>query len=234
MSSIPNREAFRVARLSELVSEAKALVERTRVSFAAARGQTKAVARRELKRAQIILNRAEQGLKAELQGEVAGPAVQRHGISERKPIVNEQGGREMGEVILREPRIVTHGKSVTLVTALDHLRNRSSITDDQHAAGKRYRAAYELAGLDAYPVGMGEGIGGTPCSGNRRIEEALGSSWELQRMRTVLVNGYCIGLIEHVAVHDGDVSSWAERHGKDRKGVMGQVQLLLGMLAARS
>lgn len=233
MSSIPNREAFRVARLSELVAEAKALVEKARATFASARGPGKAVARRELKRAQMILNRAEQGLKAEQQGEIAGPAVQRYEITERKMIVNEAGTREMGDVILREPRIVTHGKSVTLVTALDHLRNRSSITDDQHAAGKRYRVAWESAHMDMFPIGLGEGIGGTPCSGNRRVEESLASSQELSRMRAVLVSSYCIELVEHVAVEGLTVAAWGEARGIHPQAAMGQLQVLLGMLAQK-
>lgn len=217
MNAIPNTEAFREARLSGFVTSSRLAVDRARAVLAAARGDTKAVARRELKRAQTLLSRAEGALKAEQQGEAIGPAVQRQTIVDR-------------DVVLREPRIVNHGKSVTLVTALDHLRNRSSITDEQHAAGKRYRAAWELAGMDMYPIGLGEGIGGTPCSGNRRIEEAVGSSRELSRMRAVLVNSYCIALAEHVAIYDLNVSAWGEMHGINPQYAMGQLQIVLGLL----
>lgn len=220
MSFIPHREAFRTARLTELVSASQAAVERARAAFQAARGPAKAVARRELKRAQTLLTRAEHGLKNEQQGEVGGPAVQRQTIVDR-------------DVILREPRIVTHGKSVALVSALDRMLSRGSLDLAQHAAGKRYREAHEKAGMDAYPIGLGEGIGGTPCSGNRRVEEAVGSSQELSRLRSFL-SSHEISLVEHVVLHDLHLESWGIERCLNRHNVMGFLKAALWRLAEKA
>ena len=220
MNAIPNTEAFREARLAGLVAMARTSVERAKTVFAGARGDTKAVARRELKRAQTLLSRAETALKAEQQGEAIGPAVQRQTIVDR-------------DVILREPRIVMHGKSVALVSALDRMFNRNSIDAEQHAAGRRYREAYEKAGMDAFPIGLGEGIGGTPCSGNRRVEEAVGSSQELSRLRSFL-SSHEISLVEHVVLHDLHLESWGIERCLNRHNVMGFLKAALWRLAEKA
>ena len=218
LPTIPQRQAFALAHLAAAVEDARLIVERQRAVLHAARGADKAQARRAFKRAQGALAEAERALSAEHRGERFAPAVQRQTITH-------------GDVVLREARVIQHGKSIALVSALDRLRTKSSITDAQHAGGRRYLYAYEMAHMDSFPIGLGEGAGGgSPSGGNRRIENAVGASADLRALRTVL-GRYGVGLIEHVVVHDLDVSAWAERHAMDRKGAMGQLQLLLGMLA---
>jgi len=219
MKAIPNRAAFELARMAEAAKEARVAVDRARALMRPAKGKDKATARRALKRAEALLSKSDRALQAEEQGEAAAPSVQRHAILQ-------------GDVVLRQHRIVTHGRTATLVTALDHLRNRSSITDEQYAAGKRYRVAWEMANMDAFPIGLGEGIGGTPCSGNRRIEEAIGASWLLQPMRQAL-GQYGSALVDHVVVYDLSISVWATNQRINPQYAMGQLQVLLGMLAGK-
>ena len=206
-------EAFRLPGLHRRVERAKAAHVAALAVMAASRGKGAAgvnAARKRLRTAHQVLTRAQAALKAEMEGEAAAPAVQRIAIDG-----------------IREPRVEMAGKRAEIVTPLDRLLKRRTITPRQHAAGLRYRRAWEMAGMDAYPIGLGEGVGGTPCSGNRRVEDAVGAGYELDRLRAMLT-GQGAHLVEHVVVHDLDVSGWAA--ARTSTGRRMDPQLAMGLL----
>lgn len=216
--------AFRLAGLRRRRDQCRVALTAAKAVMAAARGKAATKdARRRLKVAEMAMTRAETRLRDEIRGETLAPAVQRDEIAHEVLGWEGEGWktrvRTRSTVVLREPRVDV-GKRVELVSPLDRLLKRESITLEQHRAGKAYRDAWETSGMDAYPVGLGEGIGGMPGSGNRRIEDAVGAGAALSAMRARLsLQG--VNLVEHVVVHELDVAAWAARrteaHGKSMR-----------------
>ena len=219
LNAIPQRAAFEGVRLEAAVDVARAAVERARCVFRVARGKEKAKARGVVRSAERALRKAENALMLEQVGEQMAPAVQRVAIVE-------------GVTVLREARIEVAGKRVRYVSPLDRLKKRGSLTAEQYAAGKLYRAAYDLAWQDAYPVGMGEALGGQPGSGNRRIEDAVGSGQALSRLLR-LVGQTDGAILHHVIVEERDLGEWAVKAGMNPSVVLGRLQSALELIGRR-
>ena len=178
-------------------------------------------ARKGIQQAAAALSAAEGAVAAEDRGELAAPLVQRQ-------------DHVMDGVLLREARVVeVAGKRMALVHPLDRMLARRSIDAAQCAAGHRYRHAWEMAGRDAYPIGLsgGEASGRTaPGSGNWRIEAAVGCGVDLAQMRAALGTAG-VGLVEHVAVHELDLAGWASRQKLNPQVVTGMFSFALTLLA---
>lgn len=201
--------AFRVAALRQGVATLERAVVRAKGVLDAAMGKAaRDGVQRGLRLASGKLATARAKLAAEERGEQAAPAVQREEIG--------------ADVVLREPRVMLpDGARPVLVFPPDRLFARRSIDAKQLAAARRYRRAYEAAHRDAYPISMGESTGGVaPGSGNRRIEEPVGASAELARMRAVLPPRM-LNLVEHVVVHEGTIEAWAARQVTPKGRPMG-------------
>lgn len=218
------RPAFAEAALERGVQQARAVLHEARAAALAARGKAdRANARKSVKQAAQALGQAEAALAAEQRGEDLAPAVQRRD--------QVQDG-----VVLREARVATQGgKRLALVDPLDRLFRRGSITAQQRVAGLRYRHAWEMAGHGAYPTGLDPDAGGRspPQSGNRRIEAAVGSARELDRLRGML-GSTGTSLLEHVAVEGLAVDGWAMRHRVNAQVALGMLLMALDVVCSRT
>lgn len=171
-------------------------------------------ARKAVSAASAALAKAEAAVVAEERGEAAAPAVRRDQIAQ-------------GAVLLREPQVQVVGKRAELTPALERLFHRDTLTRAEYLAGRRYRDAYEAAGLDLYPIGLGgEGGRAPPQSGNRRIEQSVASSTELQAGRA------CIGqmgtaLLEHIVVDGLTIAAFAEKKAESEHVVKGFLKMVL-------
>lgn len=226
-------EAFRVATLTANVRTAKDAVARADCAMRTTIGKPfRERARRVKAKAQRALTDAEKALHAEERDELLADAVQR--TSHVQPGAGPGGE----DVMLREARVVVRdGKRAEVVTALDYLLSRKSIDAVAHAGGVRYRAAYEAANLDLYPIGLGGNGGGgrsEPSSGNRRIENAVAQSRDLQRMRE-MVDSDALAVVDAVVIDGRDVRGWAasrvtaKRTGMDPAIAMGTLKTALGV-----
>lgn len=216
-------DAFRVPRLHQAVRDAQARLDAAKAVPHRGTKAEKRAAARTVSQASAALIRAQTALSDEIEGERAAPAAQRLAV-------------EAGGVVLREARAVTQGGRASVVMPIDRMLARKQITRAQHAAGRRYRSAWEAANADAMPAGFGgEFGGGVPSSGNRRIEDAVGMHAELTRMQRVLGVIGC-NLVEWVVVQEMTVDSWAARQPSARgepmssAHAMGVLVFLLGRL----
>lgn len=227
----PPPEAFREATMTKAVQDARDALARAECVVRTTPGKVfRERARRMKMRCQRTLADAEKALQAEVRGEALADAVLR---TDQVEVTQD------GQIIpLREARIVVRdGKRAEVVTALDWLLSRKSIDAIAHAGGVRYRAAYEAAHLDMYPIGLGgdeAGGKGVPSSGNRRIENAAAQSRDLDAMRSLLAPD-ALAVVEAVVIEGRDVRGWAasrvtgKRTGTDPAIAMGTLKTALGM-----
>ena len=237
-----SRPAFIASTLDARISESRAMLLQAKnaVRYAATRAD-KDVARRAVKASATALAVAEAARAAEEHGEKVAPSVQRreHGRTMSTVIGRSECGapiRGDRHVVIREPRVAVtsgaDGKRAELQSAIALLFKRGSLDARTFRAAQRYRRAWETAGMDAYPIGMAGGDGGhcAPGSGNRRIEDAVGSSEALQAARHA-VGMFGAALLDHVVVHELTVSSWAQRHDSSPAEGMGYLKMVLVRLA---
>ncbi len=231
-----DRKAFRVQALETAVQDAKDAVAR---ADCAKRANTdvrdRHKHRRAVDRARRALTEAERALSDERRGAGVADAVLRE--DQAMPGARDEDGNP---VVLREARVVvTRDQRVHQMTALDRLARAGSITPRQHAAGVRYRDAYEAVGFDQFPIGLGGDDGasaGVPSSGNRRVEAGAEAARTLDLMRAMLPLAG-VNLVEHVIVQGLTVTSWALRQvsatrtGMNPSVAMGHLCMALDVLA---
>lgn len=214
------RPAFVQAGLARAVDQARQRLQDARQAVLTTSGKlAKQAARNTVRLASRALAEAEAAKVREGQGEQASPAVQRAEIAS-------------GGVVIREARVVvTQGRRADLQPPLERMYSRDEITKREYHAARRYREAWELAGLDAYPVGLGGDGGRTaPASGNRRIEDAIGSSADLDSARRA-IGTFGTGMIEYVVVEGYTVGAWAARNRRTTQAAMGVLSMVLQRLA---
>lgn len=226
-----NRGAFRLEALSQAVTDARDELDRGKCNVRLAIGRpAKDKARRACAKLSRALGAAEHALVLEEKGAEMADTVMRTDQVQR--------GGHMDGVVLREASvIVTVRGRIEQMTALSRLLKYHSIDARQYAAGVRYRAAWEAAGLDQFPIGMiGDGGRSAPSSGNHRVENAAGSSALLDRMRR-LVGPNATNLLDAVIIQGRDVRGWAAsqvtdtRTGLDPSVAIGRLQMALDVLA---
>ena len=212
--------AFTDAALAEAVRLARVRHQDAKAAVLTVRGKVgRKAASRAVGQAARAVADAEAAIVRETQGEEAAPAVQRGEVMQ-------------GNTVLREPRlVVTPGRRAELQPALERLLNRGAISNYLYKAARRYRHACERAGRDAYPISLSNPDGGRspPSSGNRRIEEALGSPLERDAARRA-VGVFGTALLEHVVMEDLTLASWAERKGVSEHVAKGMFVMVLERL----
>ena len=231
-----DRQAFRTASLEAAIQDAKdALARADCAKRANADVRDRHKHRRAVDRARRLLTEAERALADEVRGAGVADAVLRE-----DQVISGVRDVDGNPVVLREAQVmVTRDQRVHQVTALDRLARAGSITARQYAAGVRYRDAWEAAGLDQFPIGLGGDDGGgmgVPSSGNRRVEAGAEAARTLDLMRAMLPLAG-VNLIEHVIVQGLTVTSWALRQvsatrtGMNPSVAMGHLCMALDVLA---
>jgi hypothetical protein len=235
-----SRHAFRDERLAQDILDARAALVAARATVMVARGKMgKVAARRAVRVAAAALSDAEGALAAETVGERLAPATQRYASVQRDALVWED--RDDGskvqvrrDIVLRETRVtVGPNRRPELQPALERLDSRGAITPRCYRAGRRYREAWEQAGRDAYPVSQigDSGCGGSdPTQGNRRIENAVGSSIALSGARRA-IGVFGTAMLEYVIIEGLTLSAWAEKQGESEHVAKGILQMVLERLA---
>ena len=216
------RPAFTEAKLLRDVQDARDALDRARVARTLGKSKNeKQRLGRAVSASGKALTVAEQALAAERRAAPYAEAVQ------RQAVVSDTG------TVLRDPRIVvSSGKRAELQRALEWLLKRNTIDEKAYRAARRYRNAWERAGRDAYPIGLGGGAGGrsAPQSGNRRVEEAAASSADLSGARRA-IGVFGSGMLEHIVVHDLSLDAWAEKQGVSNHVAKGVLIMVLERLA---
>lgn len=211
-----DRQAFRVQALEAAVQEARDAVARADCAKRANKDvRDRHKHRRAVDRATRALTAAERALADEQRGAAVTDAVLRE--DQVVPGARDEDGNP---VVLRPARIVVRPDArAEVVTVLDRLAKAGSITRRQHAAGVRYRDAWEAAGLDQFPIGLGGDDGGgkgVPSSGNRRVEAGAEGARTLDLMHGVLPLA-SVNMLDHVIIQGLTVTSWALRQVSDTR-----------------
>ena len=233
------RPAFYRKQLAQAIVTARIRLQAARAAVMVARGKmAKIDARRAIRVASAALADAEAALVKEDMADRVAEQVQRHEIVRRGAVVWEKdaSGKRVQvqrDVVYREPRVEVSGsKRAELQPALERLKSRGAISIKCYKAGRRYREAWEKAGLDAFPccLGASEGARSAPGSGNRRIEDAVGSSIALSDARRA-VGVFGTAMLEHLIVEGLTISSWAEKRGESEHVGKGILIMVLERLA---
>lgn len=214
------RQAFVLAQMAQAVEQARhALYDAKQAMLTTSGKAAKQAARNTVRLASRALSEAEAALVREKQEELVAPAVQR-------------GEIKRDDVVIREARlVVTQGRRAELMPALERLRARDAISKRCYHAGRWYREIWEMAGMDAFPVGLGGDGGRTaPASGNRRIEDAIGSSADLDSARRA-IGVFGTAMLEHVVIEGLTLAAWAERKAVSEHVAKGMFVMVLEQLA---
>lgn len=235
-----SRHAFAEELLAQNIVAARAALDAARSDVRMARGKkAKIEARRAVRVASMALGRAESALATERTGEKLSPAVQRQASVQPDALVMEtrEDGSEIQvrrDIVLRETRVsIGPNKRPELQPALERMKVRNLITPRCYRAGRRYREAWEQAGRDAYPVsqiGDSGSIGGDPTGGNRRIENAVGSSVALSGARRA-IGVFGTAMLEYIIIEGMTISAWAEKQAKSEHVAKGILEMVLERLA---
>ena len=234
-AEVLTRPAFKSAELVQAVQNARTNLLDAKAVVLATRGKAEKIkARKTVQRAATALAVAEAAVLREARGEVGAPAVQREAIVAQSVEYRDQDGMlAIGDVVLREARIeMAPTKRAELQGALERLFRRETITRRHYLAAKRYRSAWEAAGRDAFPIGLGGGEGGrsAPQSGNRRIENAVGCTIQLTAARRA-IGKFGTGFVEHIVIHDFTIAAWAVKQGESEHVAKGVLMMILERLA---
>lgn len=214
------RKAFVLAQMAVRINQARQHLQDARQAVLTTSGKAaKQAARNTVKLASRELSEAEAALVRENRGEQLAPAVQRGEIAS-------------DDAVLRHPRmIVGRTRQVELQPALERLYRREHITLTEYRAARRYREAWEMAGKNAYPIGLREDAGrSTPVSGNHRIENGIGSNVVLDGARRA-IGVFGTGLLEHLVIEGLTLGSWAERRGCTPAEAAGAFRMVMTRLA---
>lgn len=248
-----SREAFRATRLAQAVQDTAHAYQATRTAYRAAEGKApKARARAVLRRAQRAYDAALAAQQAEERAEQVVPAVLRQEHVQRDARWKVRDGvdldgrerfvTETGDVVLRQPVVERERGSLVRSNPLQRMHERGRhgsrseplVTLRHVDAGRRYEAAWYLAGAGLYPValdpeGTGNGQSRTK-GGNVRVEQAAGSSADLDGARHA-VGMFGAALLDHVVLEGRDVQDWARRKGVRHEVALGMLVMVLDRLA---
>ncbi|AHJ69352.1 Hypothetical protein GbCGDNIH2_7301 [Granulibacter bethesdensis] len=210
------RPAFaeHAARTAVAEAEAQVIAAKSHAK-AASSSKDRRAADREAKAAERRAIAARRALEAEQAAEEMCPAAQRN--SGRAEPVRDSDGK-----------LVSYRRSSVLRT----LQKKSPLfTERLIAAGEAYAAAAETleAGIVrscVTPMSMSA----SPSSGNTGIENAVGAGVRLEQMRQA-VGVFCTGLLDHVAVQNMPLPSWAAAKKVNQQTATGMLFCALDRLA---